>query len=191
MSRLVARILLSMFMFPMAVLLYIFVIACFETAAYRGRRTESAMFLTSDIVVWIGVATYWCLLWRSSIAWNRQRISYTFFSVLISMAIGAAVGTVAGNLMGGAGVASFGIFMGGVCAILIWLIATIFIWRESNDERMRRVASSSRGAITCPTCGYNLTGLNELRCPECGSEVAVQSAQLELTCSAISNPCET
>ena len=25
-------------------------------------------------------------------------------------------------------------------------------------------------AIACPTCGYNLTGLREARCPECGSQ---------------------
>ena len=25
-------------------------------------------------------------------------------------------------------------------------------------------------AITCPTCGYNLTGLTATRCPECGKQ---------------------
>lgn len=54
-------------------------------------------------------------------------------------------------------------------AILLWMIASIFLWRETAAERGKRV-SGAHNAITCPTCGYNLTGLNEARCPECGSK---------------------
>lgn len=52
---------------------------------------------------------------------------------------------------------------------LVWLISTVFIWRETPAERGDRIHRSTTAAIICPTCGYNLTGLNESRCPECGS----------------------
>jgi rubrerythrin len=29
---------------------------------------------------------------------------------------------------------------------------------------------SNRSNVSCPSCGYNLTGLNEARCPECGAK---------------------
>jgi len=53
--------------------------------------------------------------------------------------------------------------------MLLWLAATIFLWRETPLERVERIKGSSKSAVTCPTCGYNLTGLSEARCPECGT----------------------
>jgi hypothetical protein len=53
---------------------------------------------------------------------------------------------------------------------LLWVVATIFIWRETPAERAARVDRSGAGGVVCPTCGYNLTGLKGTRCPECGSE---------------------
>jgi DNA-directed RNA polymerase subunit RPC12/RpoP len=58
---------------------------------------------------------------------------------------------------------------GTILAPLLWLIATVFIWRETPAERGRRVRSAGNAGIACPTCGYNLTGLSESRCPECGN----------------------
>ncbi len=58
-------------------------------------------------------------------------------------------------------------------AIVMWLIATVFIWRETAGERAARVKGPGKRAVTCPTCGYNLTGSSECRCPECGSKFTV------------------
>jgi hypothetical protein len=56
-----------------------------------------------------------------------------------------------------------------VLAPLLWLIATVLIWRETPAERGRRLHAAGRSGVSCPTCGYNLTGLSESRCPECGT----------------------
>jgi hypothetical protein len=81
----------------------------------------------------------------------------------------------AGIVVGILGVAitgfeGFGAFIGGIFAISLWLIATVLIWRETPAERAKRISASGRSTVTCPTCGYNLTGLSESRCPECGSK---------------------
>ena len=41
---------------------------------------------------------------------------------------------------------------------------------ETARERAERLNASGRDGVVCPTCGYNLTGLTEPRCPECGSQ---------------------
>src|ERR1017187_2036620 len=78
MSRLVSRILLSMFMFPLAALLYVIsMVVCEENmrgnsfSDYQSREME--MFLISGILTWLFVAGYWCLLWKSSVRWTMQR----------------------------------------------------------------------------------------------------------------------
>ena len=58
--------------------------------------------------------------------------------------------------------------VGGACAL--WLIVTTVAWRETRRERSERLRAAGAGTVVCPTCGYNLTGLTEARCPECGSK---------------------
>ncbi len=45
----------------------------------------------------------------------------------------------------------------------------MFCWRETRAERANRLRLMGVNAIACPSCGYNLTGLSEARCPEYGS----------------------
>jgi hypothetical protein len=60
---------------------------------------------------------------------------------------------------------------------LLWLVATVRFWRETQEERSARLRAVGRDGggpgIPCPTCGYDMTGLNGTRCPECGSEFTV------------------
>ena len=174
MSRLVARILLSMFMFPLGVMLYALVVAISETAMFRGggggfRQREEFMFLAADVVTWAAVAAYWCLLWRSSIRWNATRVGGTAGAAVAATVVGGGVAAVIGAAFNGGGDnLAVTLFLGGVLAMLLWLFATVFLWRETAAERAARVGAAGGSAVACPTCGYNLTGLSESRCPECG-----------------------
>ena len=172
MSRLVARILLSMFMFPPGVMLYAMMVAVGETA-FRGsrgyRQQEEFMFLLADAVTWAGVAAYWCLLWRSSIRWTGARVGGTVGAAAGAAVVGGGVGALIGEAFGGGDALAFVFFLGGVLSILLWLFATVFLWRETAAEPAARVGGAGSSAVTCPTCGYNLTGLAEARCPECGA----------------------
>jgi hypothetical protein len=172
MSRLVSRILLSIFMFPLASIFYIFVIVGGEQTMRMTniRAREEVTFLVSGILSWMVVAVYWCLLWRSGVNWNSSRVLRTILAALGAATVGCLAGAATELLANNNMDASFAIFIGGILTIILWLVATVFIWRETTAERADRVKGASKSAITCPTCGYNLTGLSESRCPECGSK---------------------
>jgi hypothetical protein len=63
-----------------------------------------------------------------------------------------------------------GIALGGVFGGACWILCTTWIWRQTPAER---IAAAMRAAphvpVLCPTCGYNLAGQYEARCPECGT----------------------
>src|SRR5947209_1146540 len=78
MSKLVSRILLAIFMLPLATVVYILtVIAIEESTAYAWYPRETSMFTGAGIVTWGFVVGYWLLLWRKSIAWTPRRIRLT------------------------------------------------------------------------------------------------------------------
>lgn len=172
MSRLVSRILLSILIFPLAAVFYIFVfIFCarfFRSPFGFYSDDETYAFATSSLLAWILVAVYWCLLWKSSVKWNSDRRIFTVLAALVALIVAALAGTAASFIVSmRPGITTF---LGGLLAIVLWLIFTVFIWRETPTERAQRLAASPANSISCPTCGYNLTGLTESRCPECGSK---------------------
>ena len=69
MSRLVSRTLLSIFMFPLAGIFYIFLMVVGMTLIRRQMVsvtgiTETAIFAVNGLLTWILVAAYWCRLWQ-------------------------------------------------------------------------------------------------------------------------------
>ena len=50
---------------------------------------------------------------------------------------------------------------------------TVIIWRETALERAKRLGEVSESAFACPNCGYNMTGLRQARCPECGTQYSL------------------
>jgi DNA-directed RNA polymerase subunit RPC12/RpoP len=173
MSRLVARILLSILMFPLAAMFFGFSVAAMEQLLHGwgpgAVNREATEFLAAGILTWLAVAIYWCLLWKSSVRWETWRVAGTAIASAGAFIVGACAGVAGVAIMPGRPDPTFGTFVGSGVTILVWIAATIFVWRETTAERKARMKASSKSAITCPTCGYNLTGLSEARCPECGS----------------------
>jgi hypothetical protein len=164
MSRLVSRILLSMIMCPLATVTYMVVVILLDRSG-----NDNSTFIIADLVTWGFVALYWCLLWRQSVDWTGLRIGGTFLAAFGALLVGSVIGGVV-DAAAFVGDESLGIFIGGIATISIWIAATIVIWRETSAERAQRLKRANKSAITCPTCGYNLTGLSEARCPECGTK---------------------
>lgn len=174
MSRLVSRILLSIFLFPLGAIFYGLVAAFSEMmlrgSGISGSSRDVTMFLVSGVLTWAFVGVYWFLLWYSSIQWNARRIASSVLSFPAAILAGLILGFLAATILPVGGDASFGVFIGGMLTILLWLVSSVFIWRETAAERAQRVKATNRTAMICPTCGYNLTGLTASRCPECGSQ---------------------
>jgi hypothetical protein len=170
MSTLVARILLSLMVVPLGALVYIVSFIVINTF-YRD--DEWSLILAGG-ATWGFVAAYWVLLWRRAVSWTTARVTWTLVGAALALVLGLAIGA---GLMGvvaaqrsfvsweWAPVLAFAT----ACSPVLWLFATVLVWRETRDERAARVRGVNRGGVVCPTCGYNLTGLSDARCPECGA----------------------
>ena len=168
MSRLIASILLSVLLFPVAAVVYLitfFVLV--ESRGLVGRR-EVLGYVIAGVLTWAFVAWYWVFVWRKTVKWNPRRIARTLYAALAAAGGGLMAGIVTGSLA-----EDFGFFIGTVVPPLLWLAATVLAWRETDAERATRLGAVGRdggGGIPCPTCGYDMTGLRSTRCPECGTE---------------------
>jgi hypothetical protein len=162
MSHLIARLLLSMLVFPLAGLVYTVAVVLYFATNRRYGQNDGWIF--AGAVTWGFVAVYWVLLWRKSVRWET-RIQTTVVAAILAGIAGVVIGALCNQVERG-----FGAFVGSTSPTLLWLVATCFLWRESAAERAARLGASGRDAVVCPTCGYNLTGLKEPRCPECGSQ---------------------
>jgi hypothetical protein len=167
MTRLLAKIMLALLMLPLAAAIYVAVIAWLIETVF-GYRSEIAAFVLTTFIVWAFIAVYWILLWRGTVRWTGRRIGLTLAAAVVAMLLGAAGGAVVRFVDVG-----FGAFMGGVIAVLFWLLGTVLIWRETTAERIERLRTRSPDAMVCPACGYNLTGLRQTTCPECGASFTI------------------
>jgi len=163
MSHLIARLLLAIFVIPSAGLMYTLIaVFVMDQRMYSYYRSRQLAFLLAGGATMLFVMGYWYLLWRRSVVWTVPRRVGTLVLLLVSLALSICLGLVCTSVS-----KEFSLFIGTTCAPLLWLIGTTFIWRESGAERAARVGGTQ--ALVCPTCGYNLTGLTEPRCPECGT----------------------
>jgi uncharacterized paraquat-inducible protein A len=165
MSRLVARILFCMFMFPVGVVVYCSTIITMERTDWGfWSYWRSGEFEIAGVVVFAFVAAYWTLLWRKSVRWTPKRILVPIAAALV----GIGVETLAEFIESYDREAH--LILLAILVPALWLIATVYYWRETPAERASRFTASGRSNVACPTCGYNLTGLSEARCPECGAK---------------------
>lgn len=164
MTNLLARILLSILMLPLAVMSWV---VLFITLERSIRRDEDALAAATLVTAGL-VVVYWFVLWRRSVLWSGARIVRTFVGSLGAVAVGvfAALLIMSITRIRDDG---FGIFFGGVFATVVWLPLMVLLWKETAAERADRIRKSAGDVVFCPRCGYNMTGLYEPRCPECGA----------------------
>jgi hypothetical protein len=173
MSHLIARILLTVLIFPATVLFYCVAFILLERTVLHDDQTAIIVTAVGSSAFMIG---YWWLLWRKSVRWTQRRVTRTMVALAIAAAAGGVIGAAIYAVLpweqwlGG--------FLGIACGSVMWIIATIFVWRETADERAARL-SSVRDAVVCPNCGYNLTGLSGTRCPECGRQFTLDELLAE------------
>lgn len=161
---------LAIFMLPSAALIGLAsYIAVWEVNIFgaRGDRSWYA-FAVSITCTWLFVGVYWVMLWRRSVIWTSDRMRATALAIVAAAVIAVIVGALCRYVD-----EEFGLFVFECTAILAWLPMTVFIWRENALERAQRLSGSSDSALSCPICGYNLTGLSSARCPECGSTFTI------------------
>jgi hypothetical protein len=169
MSRTIARLLLSMLLMPLMIVVYIGIMIVLSEifSMYNHWPLFAAWGGT-----WLIAGAYWLAIWHSSVNWTTTRVRHTVWTVFAAGGCGLAVYFL--TFLGAPLDSEPAAFFGSVIAILGWLIATVFLWRETPVERAERLAKLGAGNVACPACGYNLTGLKTTTCPECGASFSIQ-----------------
>ena len=168
MTATIARLILAMLILPVTGVVFLLgFVAVVARSSGRGPPSAWGIGLLW-MVVYAFVATYWILLWRSSVRWTRARVRYSALAGLLALAGGLAfaLALIAVSRQITTGIA---LLLGGGGVPIVWVLATVILWRETPTERLARMSSLvSQPTVLCPVCGYNLSGLREARCPECG-----------------------
>ena len=63
-------------------------------------------------------------------------------------------------------------------AVLLAFALAVWLWTPVLTAVLRGRSPRTAGGeidVTCPTCGYALNGLRDLRCPECGTTFTIDS----------------
>ncbi len=168
MSRLIARLILAMLLLPVAgtvlVLFFVFIIA-------GGGVPDLFALLAMWAIVYVVITAYWLALWHDMVKWTRRRTLSSL--LLIPLAIGASA-VLGVAIAATTDEAEVGVLIGGGVGPIVGVLGSVLIWRETPAERLERLAAAGRDTIACPLCGYNLTGLHEARCPECGARFTLE-----------------
>ena len=110
----------------------------------------------------------WWLIWKGEVKWTAGRKGRTWGVLGGSVGLAALVSFLVAMVFPYDG-EIVGSILGGLVWIVLWLFGTAWAWRETSAERAGRLAAMGVEALPCPSCGYNLSGLRESKCPECGA----------------------
>lgn len=163
MTATMARLILAMLLLPATGA--VFLLSFFALIRPAGPPGTLAILIVW-FIVYAFVAAYWLLLWTNVVRWTAARISRTAVVSGVALLIGAGIGLLLTALAPWAP-GQVVILVGGGTVPITWVLGTVIVWRESPRERTDRL-SRLGASVLCPLCGYNLAGLRESRCPECG-----------------------
>jgi hypothetical protein len=169
MTATIARLILAMLILPATGAVFMLTFIAVLARSGGGGPPSAAAVAMVWTIVYTFVATYWILLWRSTVKWTRARVRNTALAGLVAVAggIAFALALIAVSRVLPQGIA---LLLGGGGVPIVWVLATVILWRETPAERLARMSSLvSNPTVLCPVCGYNLSGLREARCPECGA----------------------
>lgn len=177
MTRTVARLILAMLLLPCTGAVFLLLMFLTVVQGAGPGPPSVARLLLMWFLLYGFVGAYWVVLWRDMVPWNFRRVALTAVATVLSLAGGAAValGLLALNRQVPPPIATL---IGGGTVPITWVLSTVLLWRETAAERLTRLTAHGMPAIACPLCGYNLAGLTEARCPECGASFTLEQVVL-------------
>lgn len=113
----------------------------------------------------------WIVIWRTDVRRSRRRVASLIVGSIGMTAIAAIIASLimwpiewSTDWKPIAICASWAYFY-------LWIAAALWCCLESRAERIARltVDTSSASSTLCPNCRYDMTGLREAKCPECGA----------------------
>lgn len=176
MSRLAARIVWTIFLFPAGVLIAIMLGGLLSLLAPFA--DDEYLMIAMGFAMIIGFCYAFYRVWRGVVAWTpRRKRRAQRVSVI---AIGVSIAGTAALLLSldWWDVAPWLIVCNAFIA-LVWLFVSVRVWQESPTERTERISAAGVNSTLCPACKYDLSGLTYLRCPECGNQFTLGQLQDE------------
>jgi len=167
MTHPVARLVLAILLLPVTGALFLILFGALVVPVGGPPGSDRILALWASLYAFIGV--YWIALWRDVVRWTRSRLLMTVLAVPRALVVGLFVGVTFMSFLRGRDF-ELALLVGDGVVPIAWVLATVIIWREAPRERIERISAAGRQTLACPVCGYNLTGLSEARCPECGSK---------------------
>ncbi len=165
MSRILARLVLAASAILAAPVVLILAFIPIESVM----RNDDQAFANACILAAAFFITAWLLVWRTEVNWTPARRALTILSVIWSVLIAAIIATFVILTMRYRQW-DLAVVIGAMVWIVIWIPSTALVWRETNAERAARLGRYASQTLPCPECGYNLVGLRDARCPECGAQ---------------------
>jgi DNA-directed RNA polymerase subunit RPC12/RpoP len=162
-SQLLSRILLAGVAILAVPVIYMLAFMTFDAAI----RSDEEALLLSDLLAGCYLVVAWILVWRPQVSWTPQRRLRTGLAVVWSLVPASAAAWLL--MLSQPRHEEVAIIIGGMAWVVSWLGSSVLVWRETAVERVLRIKGIADGVVNCPNCGYNMTGLDQARCPECGS----------------------
>ena len=175
MTRTVARLILAMLLLPCTGALFLLLFVGLVASA--GGPPAVGRLLLMWGVLYLFVGAYWIILWHDMVPWNRRRVGRTARATVLSLAGGIAV-AYGCRMINRQVPPPFAVLVGGGTVPITWVLSTVLVWRETAAERLARLTAHGMPVIACPLCEYNLAGLTEARCPECGGSFTLEQVVL-------------
>ncbi len=157
MSPLVARMITGFALLPFVTGIWAIVgVACDDLLNLSERLSLTVAHTVGAVITIVA----WLVIWRASVIWDQasRRGTLIAAAVLLGSACGSPWIPRTGD------VTEVLHYVGPLLGAAVWFAASAryWQWREFGTQ-------SIEDRLRCPNCGYCLAGLNQARCPECGS----------------------
>ena len=139
-----------------------------EDLVDSGRNEYLVAFTSYEACATIAVAV-WLLPWWRAVEWNRRKLVATVLLAIVLLVSPVGLLGLPEDRPGEAW-QLFWLLLP-ILAYALWLAGTAWVWRSDRPRLLPQLSApdtAAEVAAVCPTCGYSLRGLHEVRCPECG-----------------------
>lgn len=111
----------------------------------------------------------WFFAWRRRVQWTRRKLGWTLGLALTLLAVPWVVLLFRWTFPSERSAESISYTLIQTLpffAAALWFIGTAWLWRRTDEITITR--GELGDGVLCPQCNYNLNGLKEVKCPECG-----------------------
>lgn len=177
MPRFIARIILTLALAPF-MLVATALITGLLTTYLRQSWLEDIVVVSVVMIAFVLSGFLFFLIWRGVVPWIPARSRRTLLASAFATVLIASLPF----LWRMAGVrASFDwtpiTILSGAAVSFAWVIFCCIVWQEKPRERLRRVQTAAASTSNCPMCRYDMGGLSNLHCPECGQKYTLGEFQ--------------